>query len=85
MMKWLQENIVYPKEVIGGEIINRIYITFIVETDGSISGPTVVSECENCSKIVENLIMSSPLWTPAQLNGRNVRSKYLIPMNIDFD
>jgi protein TonB len=85
MIKWLHENIVYPNEIIGGEIINRIYITFIVETDGSISQPTVVSKCENCSKILENLIISSPKWTPAQLNGRNVRSKYVLPMHIDFD
>lgn len=85
MMKWLQENIVYPNEVIGNEIISRIFISFIVETDGRISQPTVISKCENCSKIVENLILSSPQWIPAQLNGRNVRSKYLLPMHIDFD
>lgn len=85
MMKWLQENIVYPHEVIGSEINRRIFITFIVETDGRISQPTVISKCENCSNILENLIQSSPQWTPAQLNGRNVRSKYLLPMYIDFD
>jgi protein TonB len=85
MMKWMQENIVYPNEIIGGEIINRIYITFMVETDGKISQPTVISNCENCSKIVENLIQSSPLWIPAQLNGRPVRSKYILPLHIDFD
>ncbi|TXI85277.1 MAG: hypothetical protein E6Q38_00730 [Crocinitomicaceae bacterium] len=85
MMSWLQNNLVYPNEITGGEIINRIYVTFIIEVDGRISQPTVVSKCENCSKILENLILSSPLWTPAQLNGRNVRSKYLLPMHIDFD
>ena len=85
MMKWLQENIVYPHEEIGGEIISRIFISFIVETDGRISQPTVISKCESCSKILENLILSSPQWTPAQLNGRNVRFKYLLPMYICFE
>ena len=85
MMTWIQNNLVYPNEITGGEIINRIYVTFIIEVDGRISQPTVVSKCENCSKILENLILSSPLWTPAQLNGRNVRSKYVLPMHIDFD
>lgn len=85
MMKWLQENIVYPHEVIGNENYSRIYLSFIIETDGRISQPTVITKCENCSKILENLILSSPQWTPAQLNGRNVRSKYLLPMHIDFD
>jgi protein TonB len=85
MMTWIQNNLVYPNEITGGEIINRIYVTFIIEVDGRISQPTVVSKCENCSKILDNLILSSPLWTPAQLNGRNVRSKYVLPMHIDFD
>jgi len=81
MMTWIQNNLVYPNEITGGEIINRIYVTFIIEVDGRISQPTVVSKCENCSKILENLILSSPLWTPAQLNGRNVRFKYYLPIS----
>lgn len=86
MMAWVQKNLVYPLEAVENNLVDsRIYITFIVETDGRISQPTVISKCENCSNILENLIQSSPQWTPAQLNGRNVRSKYIIPMHIDFD
>jgi len=49
MIKWLHENIVYPNEIIGGEIINRIYITFIVETENFGESHYILTKMDSCS------------------------------------
>ncbi len=83
MMAWVQKNLVYPLEAV--ENNSRIYITFIVETDGTLSQITVNTKCEPCTNSFNTLMQTSPNWIPTQLNGRNVRSKYVLPMHIDFD
>jgi protein TonB len=86
MMAWVQKNLVYPLEAVENNLVDsRIYITIIVETDGSLSQITVNTKCESCANSFITLMQTSPNWIPAQLNGRNVRSKYIIPMHIDFD
>lgn len=82
MMAWVQKNLVYPLEAVENNLVNsRIFITFIIEIDGSLSQTTVNTKCESCANSFIKLLQKSPKWTPAQLNGRNVRFKYYLPIS----
>lgn len=60
----------------------RVIIEMIIEKDGRISSPKVrksldLSHDNDALKITRSM----PPWTPAKLNGKNVRFKMLIPIS----
>jgi len=83
MNKWLFQkmNFVYENEL----PTSKMFLELIIETDGTLSSIKNVRGLKLTDEAIQKLISTSPKWTPAQLNGRNVCSKYLLPMHIDFD
>lgn len=83
MNAWLLQNMNFFEE---NELPNsQIMFELIIEADGILSSIENVRGLRLTPESIEQLISTSPKWTPAQLNGRNVRSKHLLPMHIDFD
>ena len=83
MNAWLLQNMNFFEE---NELPNsQIMFELIIEADGILSSIENIRGLRLTPESIEQLISTSPKWTPAQLNGRNVRSKYLLPMHIDFD
>lgn len=60
----------------------RSMISFIVETDGSLTSPGVAKSSGNNEFDNEaiDIVLHMPAWIPAQNNGETVRMKYLIPV-----
>ena len=83
MNAWLLQNMNFFEE---NELPNsQIMFELIIEADGILSSIENVRGLRLTPESIEQLISTSPKWTPAQLNGRNVRSKHLLPMHIDFN
>jgi protein TonB len=83
MNAWLLQNMNFFEE---NELPNsQIMFELIIEADGILSSIENFRGLRLTPESKEQLISTSPKWTPAQLNGRNVRSKYLLPMHIDFN
>lgn len=82
MNKWLFQkmNFVYENEL----PTSKMFLELIIETDGTLSSIKNVRGLKLTDEAIQKLISTSPKWTPAQLNGRSVRSKYIISMYIDF-
>jgi TonB family protein len=79
--KFLAENLNYPTEAKNKKIEGRVYCTFIVEKDGSLSNIRVVRGIGNgCDEEAIRVLAISPKWTPGKLNGKNVRVSYTIPI-----
>lgn len=64
---------------------SQIFFELIIEADGRLSSFENVRGLRLTPEAIQKLISTSPKWIPTQLNGRNVRFKYLLPMHIDFD
>ncbi|MGA1977406.1 MAG: energy transducer TonB [Bacteroidales bacterium] len=83
--QWVQARTNYPKEAIDKKIKGTVYLTFIVEKDGSISTVTII---QGVNPLLDNeaarVISESPKWTPGQQRGKPVRVRYKIPMNFTF-
>lgn len=62
----------------------KVYLKFVVDTDGSISAVTVTkpTDCKSCEKAAIKVIKSLENWTPAKVNGEPVKSYYRMPINI---
>ena len=82
MMRWIKENVKYPAESREKGSQGRAYVSFVVETDGSISNVEIIRGTGD--KLLDNeairLVKSMPKWAPGKQVGKNVRVKYTVPI-----
>lgn len=83
--EWIFKRTNYPQEAINSNIKGIVYLTFIVEKDGSVSSVTVL---KGVHPLLDNeavkVISESPKWTPGLQRGQPVRVRYQIPLNFSF-
>ena len=84
MFQYIQENLKYPKQALKKQIQGRSICQFIVEKDGSISHIRVVRSSGNKSldRAAIRVIKTMPKWTPGRLQGKIVRTHYVLPVNL---
>lgn len=81
-MDWVANHTTYPKEAIEKKIKGTVYITFIVEKDGSVSNVTVIKGVHPLlDEEAKKTISESPKWTPGLQRGHPVRVIFRIPLN----
>ena len=86
MMQWISKTVVYPQTSIEMNEQGRVYVTFVVEKDGSISTIDVIRGVSpDLDKEAKRTIRKMPKWTPAKSNGRAVRSSYRLPINFKLN
>jgi protein TonB len=72
----------YPQEAIDKKIQGRVFLTFIVETDGSISNVTVI---RGIDPLIDGeavkAVQSSPNWSPGLQRGQPVRVRFSMSLN----
>ncbi len=81
MMKFLSINFQYPQIDMENGVEGRVFASFVVEKDGSISTIKVlrgVSETLDAEAV--RVIKLMPNWKPGTQNGKLVRVKYTIPI-----
>ena len=85
MYKYLAQNIKYPQLARENNITGRVYVTFVVEKDGSVTGVRVLRDIGGgCGQEAIRVIKSMPKWTPGKQRGKNVRVQYNLPVNFSL-
>ena len=83
--EWVMRRTNYPQAAIENRIQGKVYLTFIVETDGTVSNVTVV---KGVAPIIDNeavkAIQSSPKWSPGLQRGQPVRVRYSMWLNFSY-
>ncbi|HEY6160329.1 MAG TPA: TonB family protein [Bacteroidia bacterium] len=82
--KYIQKNIIYPEMEKEAGVQGRVYVSFVVNTDGSISDVKLekgVSGGPGLNKEAMRVISHMPQWTPGKINGKPVRVKMVLPVN----
>ncbi|UPT65420.1 MAG: energy transducer TonB [Sphingobacteriales bacterium JAD_PAG50586_3] len=85
LMKYLASNVKYPVEAIDANTQGTVYVSYIVNADGSISDATLLRGImgtggQECNDEALRVVKSMPKWKPGRQNGKNVRVKYLLPI-----
>lgn len=79
--KWIQKNIKYPAEAVAKKLEGKVYVQFVIEQDGSISGAKVVRGIDPVlDQEALRLVNSMPKWRPGRQRGMEVRVAYTIPI-----
>ncbi len=82
---WVGKRTNYPQAAIDNKIRGTVYLTFIVEKDGSVSNVTVI---KGVNPLLDDeavkAISESPKWTPGLQRGQPVRVRFQIPLSFYF-
>jgi periplasmic protein TonB len=82
---WVYNRTTYPQAAIDKKIRGTVYLTFIVEKDGSVTNVTVVRGVDPLlDDEAVRAISASPKWTPGLQRGEAVRVRYSIPLSFRF-
>ena len=85
LVDYLIANIKYPEEAKKNHITGTVFVTFIVEKDGTVSNVTVVKGVNPLlDEAAAQSISESPKWTPGLQRGQPVRVRFVIPLNFMF-
>lgn len=82
MHNYLSQNIQYPPEARENGIQGRVYVSFVIDTDGSIVDVRIVrSISPSLDAEAIRIVKSMPRWKPGTQRGKSVRVSYTVPIN----
>jgi TonB family protein len=80
-IKFLRENVKYPASALEKGIQGTVYLSFVVEKDGSISNVKVVRGVSKVlDKEAKRVISMMPKWKPGMQEGKPVRVLFNMPI-----
>ena len=86
LMEFVAKSVVYPEEAKEKNISGRVFVSFVVEKDGSVSNVKVLRGIGGgCDEEAVRVIKSMPKWEPGKMKGKPVRVSYQIPFNFKLD
>ena len=81
MMDFVAKNVTYPKEAMEKEISGRVFVSFIVEKDGSVNEVNVKKGIGGgCDEEALRVVKAMPKWKPGKQDGKPVRVHFLLPI-----
>lgn len=79
---YLRDNLVYPRQARINKTEGKVYISFVIQGDGTITDVKVERGIgDGCDEAAVKVIKNSPQWLPGVQNGKPVRVKYNIPIS----
>jgi len=78
---FLGQNIKYPEQAKKNGVQGKVFVTFVVETDGSISNVKVLRGIGGgCDEEAVRVIKLMPKWSPGMQDGKAVRVQFNLPI-----
>jgi protein TonB len=81
LYKWLGENLKYPEEAKELGIQGRVFVSFVVEPDGTPSNVVVKRGIGGgCDEEAIRIVKAMPKWSPGKQRGQPVRVQFNLPI-----
>ncbi|GAB3896253.1 energy transducer TonB [Spirosoma agri] len=78
---FLSKNLTYPRPAASSGIAGRVYVSFVVNSDGSLTDVHVQKGIGfGCDEEAVRVIQKMPRWKPGKQAGRPVRVRYNLPI-----
>ncbi|MCG8310823.1 MAG: energy transducer TonB [Cytophagales bacterium] len=79
--KYLNENLKYPQKAARIGMQGRVFLSFVVETDGSLTDIKVLRGIgAGCDEESIRVMQNAPKWNPGKQRGNPVRVRYFFPI-----
>ncbi|HEY0246422.1 MAG TPA: TonB family protein, partial [Mucilaginibacter sp.] len=83
---FLGKTVIYPKEARDNKITGKVFIQFVIEKDGSLSGIKAVRGPEHgLNEAAVSALKLSPKWNAGIQNGKPVKVQYTVPINFTLN
>jgi protein TonB len=81
MYKFVADHTNYPDLARENKIQGIVYISFVVEPDGSLTNLKIEKGIgAGCDEEAERVVKLMPNWNPGKQNNREVRVRVVLPM-----
>lgn len=85
LRKFIANNVKYPVAAADSSIQGKVYVTFVVEKDGSVGCARIARGVDpSLDKEALRVVSSLPTWIPGKQRGQNVAVSYTIPINFQL-
>ena len=85
-MKFLIENIKYPELAVKNNVRGKVFVSFNVELDGSVTQIKVLRGIgSGCDEEAVRVIKMMPEWIPGELKGKPIVTNFVIPIKFDLE
>jgi periplasmic protein TonB len=82
LLRYIAKAVDYPMVAQENGIQGKVYINFVVNTNGQVSDATVVRGVDpSLDKEALRVVNSMPLWQPGRQSGKAVRVAYHVPIS----
>ena len=82
LFAFIRSNVHYPDPAKQAGISGKVYVRFVVETDGTITSAKVLRGIgHGCDEEALRVVDLMPPWKPGTQNGKPVRVEYNLPFN----
>lgn len=85
LSKFLSENLKYPPQAKETGTQGKVFVTFVVEKDGSITDVKVLRDIgSGCGEEAVRVVKMMPKWKPAKQRGKAVRQQFNLPVTFQL-
>lgn len=82
LMEYLQTNLHYPQLAKDLGIQGRVFVTFVIEKDGSVTDTRILRGIGGgCDEEAVKVVNNMPKWIPGSQRNRPVRVQFNLPIN----
>lgn len=82
LAEFLARNIKYPQAARESGIQGRVFLSFVIEPDGSVTNISVMRSLGGgCDEEAVRVAKLMPKWNPGKQRGKPVRVSYMMPVN----
>jgi protein TonB len=81
LFKFLGKNIDYPQMAADAGITGMVYVTFVIEKDGSVADARILKGIGGgCDEEALRVVKQMPKWSPGKQRGKSVKVQYNLPV-----
>lgn len=85
MYAYIVKNLKYPEAAKEKGIEGRVFVSFIIEKDGSISNVKILRGIGGgCEEAAVEMIKNMPKWKPGKQRGKPVRFQFMLPIKFEL-
>jgi TonB family protein len=81
LAQYIASSVNYPEKAIKKEIADKIFVSFVVEVDGSISNVKIIKGHKLLREETIRVVQNMPKWYPGESNGKKARTRCKLPIN----
>jgi protein TonB len=86
LMRYLMENLRYPQDARNERIQGTVFVTFVVEKDGSVTDVrTLRGVAPSLDEESIRVVKAMPKWEPGVIKGEPVRVQFNLPLRFVLD